>query len=564
MLNKSIKAAFLLLISSTPVAGFPLVQIAETNPLQSYHAASSLPLDNFKSFIESFFSSYLHKPEPSEIYIDDGIQSIYHLNETTDENFESWIDDQYELSFSRILENIGGVGTNLQNVSDGAVIASPSKSKPNYFYQWVRDAAITVNSIVEYLNDNIDDLESSYSKKLFFAIESYIANNYKLQRLDNKSGTWESLDSLGEPKFMPDTTTFDEHWGRPQRDGPGLRVITIINYLNFLENNDLDVLYPNLIHNVSFVYNEILKPDLTYVINKWDKDGFDLWEEIDSIHLFTSLTMLKSLKMGIKLSEAFEDYEFNLRLRTSFTALRLYILLDSGFKVPNIPFLIETPSLVAEAKRCGLDIGSILASLRAHDLDDPTDIIDIPFSVDDSSVLSTLAALVTDMKYRYPINHADGTFNKGFAIGRYPEDLYDGLGISEGNPWFIATATSSELLFKLVYYLYYHNKDLVITNDQFSFYSNFISLDPNTKSEKVILPFGSDAFVDTTLSLMKYADAFLEVIQEHVDADGHMSEQFNKYTGYMEGAEDLTWSYGSFWSAVRWRKRAQWEIDHNV
>jgi glucoamylase len=526
--------------------------------LTNYSEYSNLPYDFIKSIVDFFL--YQKKDPNLELYIDSGLISIYNLTNDFDFEFESWIDKQTEISFNGILSNIGGIGIYSNEVSNGAVIASPSKIKPNYFYQWVRDAAITINSLIECLQDHTDKLNSAFSEKIFIAIETYIINNYHLQRLNNRSGTWESLDGLGEPKFMPNGSTFDENWGRPQRDGPGLRVITISNYLEFLINNNIDLKHSH-VFNITYIYTEILKPDLTYIMQNWNNHGFDLWEEIDSIHLFTSLTMLKALKSGIKMSETFQDYDFNLKLRYTFTALRFYILVESGFKNPNLPYLVETPSLLIKGQRSGLDIGSVLASLRAHDVDDGTDLIDIPFSVGDSAVLSTLAALINDMKYRYPINHDGGSFSRGFALGRYPEDLYDGYGITEGNPWFIATATASEFLFKLIYYLYYHNNNLIITKDQYSFYSTFVSLDPNIKANKVILPFNSQSFNETTLSLMNYADSFLEVIHKHVDGEGHMSEQFNRYNGYMAGAENLTWSYGSFWSAVRWRRKAQEAID---
>lgn len=508
----------------------------------------------------SYFSldgKLLQPSSGTRICLDSGIHSIFEYSNSSDEvTFEKWIDDQTERSFNGILNNIGGVGLLSGDVSPGAVIASPSKSQPNYFYQWIRDAAITINSLVEHLNDTRMNTDAKMYATLICAIESYILNNFKLQRTDNKSGTWDSLEGLGEPKFMVDSTPFNDHWGRPQRDGPGLRVITISNYVNFLLENALDVTDPELL-NVAHIYNQIVKPDLIYIMESWNKNGFDLWEEVDSIHLFTSITMLKALKMGIKLSEEFRDSDFTLKLKISFNTLRFFILFESGFKNPNIPYLIETPTLLVEGKRSGLDIGSILGCLLSHNLDDPSDLVDIPFAVSDSAILSTLNALINDMKYRYPINHGNTIFNKGFALGRYPEDLYDGYGISEGNPWFISTATASELLFKIVYYLYYYSEDLIIEQHQISFYSSFISLSPCTTADTIVLPYGSDAFIVATTSLMKYADSFLEVIQNHVDQNGHMSEQFNRYNGYMEGATDLTWSYGSFWSAIRWRKKAE-------
>lgn len=549
-------------LSTPPAAALPLCSdLRYPNILDHYSNATSdwdwlyaSPLDILSSSIESFKSKFF-EPKISTKYIYNGIESLYHLNQTSTE-LDSWLDLEKEVAFNGILSNIGGIGIHSDEVSHGAVIASPSKVKPNYFYQWVRDAAITINSLVQYLQDNYQsDPNSSLVNRLFYAIESYIANNYKLQRLDNKSGSWKSLEGLGEPKFMANSEPFNENWGRPQRDGPGLRIITIANYLDFLLEHNLKVKHPSL-PDAKYIYNEIVKPDLKYIMENWYKNGFDLWEEINSMHLFTSLTMLKALKTGIKLADDFNDPEFKANLKLSFTTLRFYILFDSGFKLSEIPYLIETPSLFAQGKRCGLDIGSVLGSLMAHDMDDHTDFVDIPFPVDDSAVMSTLSALTNDMKYRYPINQQSDVLTEGFALGRYPEDVYDGYGISEGNPWFISTATASEVLFKLVYYLYYHNKDLVITNDQFTFYSAFINLNPHTDVDKIILPYKSDAFIQSTISLLRYADSFLEVIKNHVDAEGHMSEQFNRYNGYMEGAKDLTWSYGSFWSALRWREKA--------
>ncbi|TID14863.1 hypothetical protein CANINC_004534 [Pichia inconspicua] len=541
-----------LFFSNFFVSGVPINPLGFDLPLTSV----SLLWNATKSVLNVFISH-----QDNTLVIENGIISVYDLgNKSNSDSFDLWLKEQTNISFTRILDNIGGIGSNLQNVSEGAVIASPSKSKPNYFYQWIRDAAITMQSLIEYLKDHSDDNNTPYSKKLRFAIESYIVNNYILQHLDTKSGTWESGDTLGEPKFLVDSTPFNEHWGRPQRDGPGLRVITIADYLKYLENNKIDISHKKL-PSSKYIYEEIVKKDLTYVINSWNKIGFDLWEEVNSFHFFTSITMLKALKVGIELAVQFQDDTFLSRLRIAFTSLRMFILIESGFKDAKIPYIIETPSLTGE--RSGLDIGSILGCLRSHDLNDGTDLIAIPFSLTDSAVMGSLIGLINDMKYRYPINHEKGNFNNGFALGRYPEDVYDGYGLSEGNPWFIATASAAEFIFKLAYHLYDQKLDLVITKDQYAFYSTFINLNPNIQEDKVIMPFASKAFIKTTLSLLNYGDTFLEVIKLHVAAGGHMSEQFNRYTGYLEGAEDLTWSYGSFWSATRWRDKALDNMNNN-
>lgn len=479
-------------------------------------------------------------------------------------DFDLWISYQTKFSFESILKNIGGVGLKSDEVAVGAVIASPSRAKPDYFYQWVRDAAITIQSLVEYLDDHQFN-QGQY--ELVSAIESYILNSHKLQRLDNLSGSWESLDGLGEPKFLTNSTQFNEHWGRPQRDGPALRVITISDYLKILEKYDQAISLPDL-KSTQWVYDNIIKYDLMYIITSWYKNGFDLWEEIDSIHLFTALTQLKALKNGINLVNSLvieEDLDFQTKLKEAFQALRLFILFSSGFKIEEIPYLIETPSLLVQGKRSGLDIASILGSLRAHDVTSVDDSVEIPFPVNDSSVFSTLIALVNDMKYRYPLNHKYLKTVSGVALGRYPEDIYDGLGTSEGNPWFIATATAGELVYKIVYQIYSISGNYHFTNDQVSLINELSRIEDLTQNDHgvFVVEFGTESFNLITDSLLKYADSFIDIIRGHIDDEGRMSEQFDKYSGFMTGAEDLTWSYGSLWSALRWREKVSKLINTN-
>lgn len=51
-------------------------------------------------------------------------------------------------------------------------------------------------------------------------------------------------------------------------------------------------------------------------------------------------------------------------------------------------------------------------------------------------------------------------------------------------------------------------------------------------------------------AMFQYADSFLNVLRQYATTDGRMSEQFNGVTGAQQGAHDLTWSYGSFVTAV--------------
>ncbi|ODV75310.1 glucan 1,4-alpha-glucosidase [Cyberlindnera jadinii NRRL Y-1542] len=503
---------------------------------------------------------------------------LYHIHpyrEISRHSFEKWVEEQVEISFDKILKNIGDHNWSedliLDNVSEGAIIASPSRHQPDYFYQWIRDGAITINSVTNFLSD----VDSFKNKSLQLTIENYLRNSHRLQRTDNPSGKYDGqLKNLGEPKFEVDSTPFWGNWGRPQNDGPSLRVIAVSNFIRSLERFNGALIQTHEFSDVEDLYHSIVKLDLQYICLYWKDKNFDLWEEVDSYHFFTSITQLKALKIGIELYEKFEDedIEFGYSLRSTSDMLNDFIFNESGFVNDGVNHILETPSIVY--KRSGLDAATLLGSLLTHDDDDDgcdngynVDQDPVPFDVTDRLVLNTLSEMVKAMKFLYPINKDRLDLNLGVALGRYPEDVYDGLGVSEGNPWFLCTLAASELMFKLIHRLSNARQDLIIDRGNHRFYFNHIveidevfpymtGAQKNYLDLQVIIPYNSLAFNQTIWNIFKYGDSFLDVVREHVSDEGSMSEQFNRYTGYMQGAEDLTWSYGSFWSTYRWRKRA--------
>ncbi len=48
---------------------------------------------------------------------------------------DSWIDAEYDIAVSRLLDNVAPGGQNALGTAPGTVIASPSKDTPDYFYQ---------------------------------------------------------------------------------------------------------------------------------------------------------------------------------------------------------------------------------------------------------------------------------------------------------------------------------------------------------------------------------------------------------------------------------------------
>lgn len=94
------------------------------------------------------------------------------------------------------------------------------------FYTWTRDAALTVRCLVDIALETGD-------ATVHTAMQRYISFQAQLQSVSNPSGRLDT-GGLGEPKFHVDGSAFTGDWGRPQRDGPALRAVTLIAYVNWL------------------------------------------------------------------------------------------------------------------------------------------------------------------------------------------------------------------------------------------------------------------------------------------------------------------------------------------
>lgn len=115
-------------------------------------------------------------------------------------DLEQWIDHQNKKSFGFLLDNIGPDGVNAKDTVPGTVIASPSKDQPNYYFQWIRDAAITMESVV-------NEFQKTKDKRLGEIIGYYADLQGSLQHTWNPSGGY-TTGGLGEPKFGVDGAPF--------------------------------------------------------------------------------------------------------------------------------------------------------------------------------------------------------------------------------------------------------------------------------------------------------------------------------------------------------------------
>ena len=119
----------------------------------------------------------------------------------------------------------------------------------------------------------VDELIGNGQTSLQSILEDYIGAQAVLQTIISPSGALGDGAGLGEPKFEINETAFKGSWGRPQRDGPALRAITLMSYINYLlanggEDEATTKIWP------------IIANDLNYVGQYWNQTGFDLWEEV--------------------------------------------------------------------------------------------------------------------------------------------------------------------------------------------------------------------------------------------------------------------------------------------
>jgi len=407
--------------------------------------------------------------------------------------FKEWLDHTEGTSISHLFRNVSAPGT-----AAGSVLASPSKDNPNYYFHWVRDAAITMDVAVRmYATAKNPEVKAELMNRLL----DYIRFSRRNQMTDNPSG------GLGEPKFEVDGGPFYGDWGRPQNDGPAMRAATLTKLAFIWLKEGKESLVREYLYEQELPAHRVIKADLEYVSHHWRQTDFDLWEECRGHHFYTRMVQRRALQDGSRLAAFLGDAgaagwyarqakELESELHRHWDPSRGYIVTtlnrDGGI----------------DYKHSNLDASVILAVLHGETGDGF-------FSANDPKILATAERLEATFREIYPINHKG---LPGTLIGRYPEDRYDGIQTgSEGSAWVLLSAAFAELYYKAAF------------------------LSPSRAAAATWRAKG---------------DAHLERLKIH-GPDGSFAEQMNRRTGFMQGAPHLTWSYGAFLTSVWSRPKLQ-------
>ncbi|BEJ12228.1 hypothetical protein CspHIS471_0206880 [Cutaneotrichosporon sp. HIS471] len=447
---------------------------------------------------------------------------------------DKWIRDEAQFAYKRVLDNIGPAA----GVPDGVVIASPSTGddgEPDYFYTWTRDAALTISSLLsQFLPESylipwdarwssdapLQRAHKASHPLLEGLVRSYATFQARIQSNPNPSGDlWTG--GLSEPKFDVSGSAFTGSWGRPQRDGPALRALALIPYAHWL----LDRGFPaDLAYVRESLYDpdslrrpgSVVKNDLEEVANSWYKASFDVWEEVDAHHLWTDAVARRALQAGAGLAARLGDnhasaFYANQAERVG-QQIRSYH--NGEWRATDHPGL-----------RTGLDAAILLASLHTGGGNEIEDL-----DPSHPSILDTLGSYVISFEGLYPQN--TGNWTDGWLVGRYAEDIYDGVGFTGGNPWYITT-------FAVATTLYRAQRALAETGEV---------------TEAAIwtdLGVQGQGLERALAALGRVADAFV-IKAARTMPGGRMSEQIGPEG--QRGARDLTWSYAAFLELRRARE----------
>ncbi len=425
-------------------------------------------------------------------------------------NFDGWVESQAVTSKERMYRNISPAGA-----VPGTILASPSKENPNYYYYWVRDGALVMQSILG-LYEEQKSLESLTTLMQFVTYSR-----------DNQA---KAAHNLGEPRFNVDGTVNTEPWGRPQNDGPALRALVLTRFAqNLLAKGDRAYVEREL-YSAKIPADTVIKTDLEYVAHHWREKCIDLWEEIWGQHFFTRAVQLAALKEGAKLANRMNDPGAANFYLVQAKALESELMKHWSESRGHYLATLDSDAGPDHQKPTELDTSVILAALAVEQSTGP-------LSITDGRILATAEKLEQTFSVLYGVNRDTSV---GTAIGRYSEDYYFG-----GNPWVLTTAAFAELHYKLAARLQ-TARTFVLDREQARFFSRLkdgVSIragvdlaDANNESLREFI----------IASLKEKADGFMKRIRLHVNEDGSFSEQYHRDTGFMISAYDLTWSYASF------------------
>jgi glucoamylase len=440
------------------------------------------------------------------------------------ESLDLWIERQYRHATAAMLPSLSPVGILKrrpgfgQSVTPqkGSIVASPVLASydpdPDYFFHWFRDSAVVIDAVRLLLADH--SLPAARALEYF---RDFVHFSLSLLDLDGRAllaaPAWRAAVAADFEKFVrtdadlegvrgglvsaearvnPDGTLDISNWGRPQHDGPPLRLLAVLRWLR-------DV---TLDSELVAAAAALIRADIAFTRERWRIPSVDIWEEEKGHHYYTLRVSAEALEEGARWLEGQGDTAEALACRADSQAIMRmldgYWLAEAGYYRSRV---LEGGARSAKE----LDIAVIFAAIhgareqRTHSVHDP-------------QMQATLARLEALFDAEYPINH-ERPVGRGPAMGRYRGDVY-----YSGGAYYFSTLAAAEFCFRAA------------------------MGHPNAPAQ-------GRAFVER-------GEAFLQTVRAFTPPSGDLSEQFDQKTGAQTSARHLAWSYAAFISSVVARRDA--------
>ncbi|KAJ2082595.1 hypothetical protein H4R24_001476 [Coemansia sp. RSA 988] len=341
-----------------------------------------------------------------------------------------------------------------------------------------------------------------------------------------------------------DGSPFTANWCNAQTDGPAIRARVVLAYINHTKR--------------STSWNwmvDVVRRDLDYVVEVYNQNQHcDIWEEARGLHLYTLLAQKRALLEGIPLMQQIDRDAAN-RYQSAVEKINRIL---PRFWDRQRGYLLTTldRSGGIRTKQSNLDAQTMLAALH-HGIDGNDE-----FGVGSKWMTATVLRLLRVFSPMYSINEVASTeiggrnVPVGVAIGRYPEDVYDGVGTSRGNPWSLLTSGLAEYHYRLAA-IFAHAGNAVVSNELAQLLMWTRNISGLLPSEDIVagkaLMAGTQEFNGLLRFLMEAGDLYMARVSRHTAADHTMYEQWYRYDGFGHGAIHLTWSYAAHLAASRAR-----------
>jgi glucoamylase len=408
---------------------------------------------------------------------------------------------------------------NFSNGSPGSIVASPQTDNPNYYFHWVRDSALVVQALSRLLPYSKDTSNETRIRKF---IEDYVVFSGTLQDSPTPYG-------FGEVRFNPDGSLDESNWPRPQFDGPALRALAILDYLERSRSE----LQPQTARTME----SIVRKDLDAIVRHRNERGFDLWEYSNGIHFYTRMVQEGALLKGKRYFNQSSRPQWSRAVSELRSQLRHHWHPESGTIGQDFR---AGPNRDATGKYIIKDRSAFSTSV----------VLAVNHATFSKKEYDNLDKRVWSSLWKQQKYFLDNfTFNAnrrlGPGIGRGPGDDYYG-----GNAFFLITAGFAEHDFRIASRLTHDNGIFIADNERLHILRHVLGQDVK-KATRFRLPNQILAG-----SFAREGDAFLETMLDVIPADGSLAEQFSKLDGSPVSARDLSWSYASVLTAIL--QREEW------